>query len=74
MHVPALIFGGGFVDHSSGLAEVSRHVMLKAVLADIAQQVLEMRNLHYSRTAECLETIVGELSYPTYPRIFPVTS
>ena len=45
------------------MRQVGGHVMLEAVLADVAQQFLQLRNAHHARAAERIERIVGELAF-----------
>ena len=45
VHLPAEIPRRGLVHRRAGLAQVGRHVVLEAVLADVAQQLLQLRNL-----------------------------
>ena len=48
--------------------------MLEAVLADVAQQLLQARNLHDAGAAEGLERVVGELAFADVAANLPVRS
>src|ERR1019366_4687523 len=60
--VPAQVTGGGFLHGAGDGGHVGGHVMLEAVLADEAQERLEMRNLDHAGAAESGQRIVGELA------------
>ena len=48
------------MDRRSGRREVRRDMMLKAVLADVAQQLLHLRNLNHASAAKGIQRIVGK--------------
>src|ERR1039457_5133406 len=54
--VPAQVPGGGFLHGAGDDGHVGGHVMLEAVLADEAQQRLEMRNLDHAGALMCRST------------------
>src|ERR1035437_3835350 len=60
VHLPAEIPRGCLVDRASHLREIRGYVMLEAVLADVTQKPLQVRNLDDSSPAESVERIVGE--------------
>src|SRR5579871_4064824 len=60
VHLPAEIFGGCFVHGGVHGREIRRHVMLKSLLANVAQQFLHIRDLDHPGAAEGVQRIVGE--------------
>src|SRR5208337_3271339 len=52
----------GFMYGLRNIAEVSGHMVLEALAADVLEQLLQLRNLGHARAAEGLQRIVGELS------------
>ena len=60
VHLPAEIPRGGFVDRAGHRREIRGHVMLEAVLADVMQKPLQVRNPDDSSSAESVERIIGE--------------
>ena len=60
VHRPAEVFAGGLVDGGGGGGEVGGDVVLEAVLADVAQQLLHVGDLDHAGAAEGVERIVGE--------------
>src|ERR1035441_6581506 len=58
--VPTEILRRGLMHHPENLRKIGGGVMLKALLADHAQQILQVRDLHHASAAERLERIVGE--------------
>src|ERR1700761_1864648 len=63
MHVPAEITRGGFVDGACYGGEVGGDVVLESALADVAQELLHLRNFDDARATEGLERIVGEFAF-----------
>src|SRR5580698_3856980 len=62
VNVPAEIASGSFMNGGGYRGEIRGDVMFEAVLADVAEQFLEMRNFYYACSAEGFEGIVGELA------------
>src|ERR1700743_2146042 len=60
VHLPAKIPASRFMDGRCSGGEIRGHMVFKAVLTDISQQLLHLRNLNYAGSAKGLERIVGE--------------
>ena len=60
VHLPAEVLAGGLVDGGGGVGEVGGDVVLEAVFADVAEEVLHVGDLDDAGAAEGVEGIVGE--------------
>jgi len=60
VHGPVEVFGGGFVDRGGGGGEAGGDVVLEAVLADVAEELLHVGDLDHAGAAEGVERFVGE--------------
>src|ERR1700692_4970483 len=60
VHLPSEVLGGSFVNRRGGRREVGGNMVFKAVLADITQQLLHLRNLNHSCPAERMQRVVGK--------------
>src|ERR1700691_5279003 len=60
MHLPSEVVGGSLVDRAGNGGEVGSHVMLEAVLADVAKELLHVGDFDDAGSAEGVEGIVGE--------------
>ena len=60
MHLPAEVVGGGFIDGAGDCGEVGSNVMLEAVLADVAEELLHVGDFDDTCAAEGVERVVGE--------------
>jgi len=60
VHGPVEVFGGGFVDRGGGGGEAGGDVVLEAVLADVAEELLHVGDLDHAGAAEGVERVVGE--------------
>src|SRR5208282_553557 len=58
VHIPAEISRGGFMHHRRNTGKIRGDVVLEALLADVAQQLLQSRNLHHTRAAKGFQWIV----------------
>lgn len=59
---PVEVLGGGLVDGGGGGGEAGGDVVLEAVLADVAEELLHVGDLDDARAAEGVERVVGECS------------
>src|SRR5260370_41940270 len=60
VHLPAEVFGSSFVDRRCSRRKIRGDMMFEAVLADITQQILHLRNLNHACPAEGVQRIVGK--------------
>ena len=60
VHPPAEVLAGGLVDGGGGVREVGGDVVLEAVLADEAEEILHLGDLDDAGAAEGVEGVVGE--------------
>src|SRR5271165_5064988 len=63
VHLPSQITHRSFMHRGSGGREIRGHVMFESVLADVMQQLLQLRNLHHTHTAKRIQRIVGERTF-----------
>src|SRR5438270_8950302 len=59
---PAQVAGSGFLHGAGDLRHVGGYVVLETVLADVAEEVLKIRDLDDSGAAEGIERVVSEFA------------
>ena len=63
INVPAEVIGKGILDGACDQAAVGGHMMFKAVLADVAQEFLQILDLKDTVSAEGLQLVVRETAF-----------
>ena len=58
VHVPAQVFRQGLVDSISHQRQIDGDMVLLAVLADVAEQLLEVGNLHHAVAAKGIDRVI----------------
>ena len=62
-HAPTQVARGSFVHGRRYLRQVGRDVMLKAALANIPQEFLQLWNADHSGTAERIQRVISEFAF-----------
>src|SRR5438132_8797672 len=67
MHPPAEVPDGSLMHRTRSRREIRRHVMFKSVLANVMQQLLQLRNLHHAHPAKSIQRIASERTLADVP-------
>lgn len=51
------------MDGGGHRGEIRGNMVFESIFTDVTKQLLQIRNLHHSGSAECFESIVGEFSF-----------
>ena len=63
MNVPAQVIAEGLFKHAGRVGEVHHHVMLKSIRADMAEELLKLRNVSHGAISKGLQRIVRESAF-----------
>src|SRR5690349_5661086 len=63
MHCPPQVAAGCLVHRTADLSQVGSDMVLKSLLADVAQQLLQSRDLDDAGAAEGIKRVIGELAF-----------
>src|SRR5579859_6625426 len=61
--LPTKVADSGFVNSLRHFAEIGGNVMFESLMANVPEQLLQLRNFRHAGAAEGLERIVGELAW-----------
>jgi len=71
---PSHVLGQGLVNGVGDQREVDRDVVLKTVVADMSQQLLQIRDFDHAIAANVLSGSSVSLPWPRYANILPLRS
>src|SRR5687768_7631081 len=64
INFPSQIAAKGLRQHASGMRSVHHNVVLEALVADVAQEFLQLRHTGHCPVAECFQLVVGQFTLP----------